>query len=332
MDWSKGFEARYYATIINKNSWRDRERFEITGGQITRSEGELRESADVDCVSYDKGEQWIRIWMDVRQNGEAAHIPMFTGLATSPSDDINGSVTNNSLECYSVLKPAQDVLLPRGWFAPSGITGTTVISDLLDVTPAPLEIEKNAPKLKQNIIAEEGETNLSMIEKILTAIDWRIIISGDGHIKICPKASKSLLRLSSLENDSIEPKLSKGYDWFRCPNVFRAVSGDESATAIDDSELSSLSTVNRGREIWAEETSCELNDGETLYEYAERRLKESQKVSEIVSYDRRFYPDVFVSDLITLHYPEKKIDGVFQITSQRIEIGYGAKTTEEAVK
>ena len=300
MDWSKGFEARYYATIINKNSWRDRERFEITGGQITRSEGELRESADVDCVSYDKGEQWIRIWMDVRQNGEAAHIPMFTGLATSPSDDINGSVTNNSLECYSVLKPAQDVLLPRGWFAPSGITGTTVISDLLDVTPAPLEIEKNAPKLKQNIIAEEGETNLSMIEKILTAIDWRIIISGDGHIKICPKASKSLLRLSSLENDSIEPKLSKGYDWFRCPNVFRAVSGDESATAIDDSELSSLSTVNRGREIWAEETSCELNDGETLYEYAERRLKESQKVSEIVSYDRRFYPDVFVSDLITL--------------------------------
>ena len=135
-----------------------------------------------------------------------------------------------------------------------------------------------------------------------------------------------------LENDSIEPKLSKGYDWFGCPNVFRAVSGDQSATAIDDSELSSLSTVNRGREIWAEETSCELNDGETLYEYAERRLKESQKVSEIVSYDRRFYPDVFVSDLITLHYPEKKIDGVFQITSQRIEIGYGAKTTEEAVK
>lgn len=332
MDWSKGFEARYYASIIDKNSWRDRERFEITGGQISRTEGELRESADIDCISYDKGEQWIRIWMDVRQNGAAEHVALFTGLATSPTDDINGSVTNNSLECYSVLKPAQDVLLPRGWYASKGASGTTIISDLLEVTPAPVVFESDAPNIKQNIIAEEGETNLSMIEKILTAINWRIRISGDGHIQICPKARSSSLRLSVLENDSVEPKLSKGYDWFGCPNVFRAVSGDESATAIDDSDLSSLSTVNRGREIWAEETSCELNDGETLYEYAERRLKESQKVSEKVSYDRRYYPDVLVSDIITLHYPEKGIVGDYQITSQRIEVGYGAKTTEEAVK
>lgn len=332
MDWSKGFEARYYASILDKNSWRDRERFEITGGQISRSTGELIESADINCVRYDRGEQWIRIWLDARQNGAAEHVALFTGLATSPTNDINGSVTSNSLECYSVLKPAQDILLPRGWYAPRGISGATIINDLLRVTPAPVEVSDNAPNLRQNIIAEEGESNLSMVNKILTAINWRIRITGEGHIQICPKAISSSLRFSMRENDSIEPKLSKGYDWFSAPNIFRAVAGDESATVTDDSEYSPLSTVNRGREIWKEETSCDLNDGETLYEYASRRLKEEQSVSEVISYDRRFFPDILVSDLVTLHFPDKKIDGDYQITSQRIEIGYGAKTTEEAVK
>ena len=333
MNWDKGFEATYYAMIVDKNSWRDLERFEILGGEISRTGGELRESANIDCISYDRGEQWIRIWMDVRQNGAAEHVALFTGLATSPADDIDGSVTRNTLECYSVLKPAQDVLLPRGWYAASGTTGTVVINDLLkDVTPAPLEISEGAPRLKQNIIAEEGESNLSMTEKILTAINWRIRITGDGYIQVCPKASKPSLKCSVLEYDVVEPKLTKGYDWYGCPNVFRAISGDDSATAIDDSVYSPLSTVSRGREIWAEESSCELNDSETLYEYAERRLKESQKVSEKVSYDRRFYPGILVSDIITLHYPEKGIDGNFEISSQRVEIGYGAKTTEEAIK
>lgn len=332
MNWEKGFEARFYANTVDKNSWRDRERFEITGGQITRSEGELRESADIQCVAYDKGEQWVRVWMDARQNGAAEHVALFTGLATSPMDDIDGVLTSNSLECYSVLKPAQDVLLPRGWYAPSNTSGAVIIKDLLSVTPAPVETEEEAPKIYQNIIAEEGETNLSMVEKILKAINWRLKVTGDGHIHIGSKAKRPLIRFSALENDSIEPKLTKGYDWYGCPNVFRAVSGDEAVTVMDDSDNSPLSTVSRGREIWKEETSSELNDGEPLYEYAKRRLKELQTVSEKVSYDRRFHPDILVSDLVTLHYPKQGINGDYRVTSQRIEIGYGAKTTEEVVK
>ena len=327
MDWSKGIEARYYGSIVDKDTWRDIERFEITGGSVSRSTENLIESADIECVNYTKGEQWVRIWLDARQDGASEHIPIFTGLATSPEDNHNGGLITNSLECYSVLKPCQDVLLPRGWYAPSG-SGKTVVSELLSVTPAPKEMAENMPRLKKNIIAEENESYLTMLNKVLLALDWRIRIHGDGTIEVCPYSTE-VVETFNMDNDVIEPTFSKNYDWYSCPNVFRAVSGNDSVTVKDESD-SPLSIVNRGREIWAEDTSCNLNENETLYEYALRRLKELQTVAVKVSYDRRFNPNILVTDVVRLNYPQ--VSGVFAVSSQTVEIGYGAKTTEEAVR
>ena len=129
MDWNKGFEAKYYCSFVDKGTWRDLDRFEITGGQVTHSNSELLESADIETSNYIQGERWIRLWLYARQNGATEHIPMFTGLATSPSDDVDGNLVSNSLECYSVLKPLKDVLLPRGWYAPAG-SGESLLRDL----------------------------------------------------------------------------------------------------------------------------------------------------------------------------------------------------------
>ena len=327
MDWTKGLEARYYANIIDKETWRDLDRFEITGGTISKQLSNLIESADIECVNYDKGEQWVRIWMDARQDGASEHIPLFTGLATSPDQNFNGTYMTNTLECYSVLKPCQDILLPRGWYVDKG-AGKYALKDLLSVTPAPITIADNCPTLSEPIIAEQGETNLTMVNKILLAIDWRIIINGRGEVTVCPQASEPSA-IFSTDNDIIEPNFSKSYDWFNCPNVFRAISGNDSAVAIDDSN-GILSVSARGREIWAEDASAQLSDSETLYEYASRRLKDSQRVAESLSYDRRYNPNINIADMIEIKYPQ--IEGRYYVKSQKIEIGYGAKTTEEVVK
>ena len=101
------------------------------------------------------------------------------------------------------------------------------------------------------------------------------------------------------------------------------------AVARDDSEVSALSTVVRGREVWMEETNCDMNDGESIEEYALRRLKEEQARSTAISYSRRFLPDIGPGDLIKLNYPAQSLQGVYKISEQTIELGYGAKMTEE---
>lgn len=334
MEWNKGFSARYYSTFVDPVTWRDTERFEVTGGSIKRTESGLMQSAGINVTKYDQNiERFIRVYLDARQTGDSSHNAIFTGLATAPEKEINGNMSSYELDCYSVLKPAQDVFLPLGYYAPAGVPGAEIVRDLLSQgTPAPVKVEGESPLLSQYIIAEDGENLLSMSQKVLTAIGWRLRINGMGEVTICDLASKISASFDPLGNDCIEPQIKAVNDWYSCPNVFRAVMDDVSAVARDDSTESPLSTVSRGREVWMEEKDCNLNDNESLADYAYRRLKEEQMHYLAVDYSRRFDPNVTVSDVVRLHYPNQGLDGLFYVTSQSIELGYGARTSEEVVQ
>lgn len=333
MDWSKGFSARYYLSVVDKHSWRDNDRIEITGGTVKRTYSDLRESADIDCVEYSSAtEQIIRVWLDARQEGASSHTPIFTGLATSPGRNFYGRLETNTLQCYSILKIAQDILLPRGWYAPVDANVATLARSLLSVTGAPIHIAENPPGLKSAIIAEQGENNLSMADKLLDAVEWHLRLDGRGEIYFEPIPKESIQRFSALDNDVFELTLNITYDWYNCPNVYRAIMGDSAAVARDDSESSPLSTINRGREVWYEDTNCYLNDNETLADYARRKLEEAQKVANSVAYTRRFDPDVRVEDIVTINYPEQDLFGNYRIIEQTIQLSHGGATSEEAVK
>lgn len=330
MIWANGYSATCYMSVVDPSTWRDTDRIGITGGTIKRSDSELIEAADISCVDYDQTrERWVRVWMDTRQQGSADHVALFTGLATSPDRDINGRYVTNTVQCYSVLKPAQDILLPLGWYAPAGANGASLAFSLLSAGPAPIVIEGTSPNLTEHIIAEENETNLSMARAVLNAINWRVRIDGDGTIRIMPKAEDVSASFDHEENDMIETKLKEVYDWFSCPNVFRAISDDMTAVARDEDPDSRLSTISRGREIWKQDTSCNLGDNEGIAAYARRKLAELQQASRKVSYDRRYHPEVTIGDRVRIHYPAQKIIGTFEVMSQTIDIAKTCRTSEE---
>lgn len=333
MIWSEGFTASYYLAIVDPKSWRDIGRMEITGGSIERSASDLLESADLDATELPKsGEAWVRIWLDAEQDG-IIHVPLFTGLTSAPSRSIDGRRNTYSIECYSVLKPINDILTDRGSYVPADVSAPDAAARLLRTGIAPVEIQQMAdpPRLTEAIIAEDNESNLTLAEKILDAIDWRIRIDGTGVIHLEPNASSVVSTFDSIENDVIEMSVTDEYDWFSAPNVLRVISGDLTSIARDDDPESRLSTVSRGREIWAEESSVTLGNNESLGSYAIRRLKEMQSPSRTVSYSRRFDPNVTVGDIIRINHPEIDIEGTFRITSQKLELTYGCRTSETAV-
>lgn len=338
INWTKGFSSRYYMTIVDRDTWRDGKRLELTGGSIKRSPNDLRHSADLDAVNFtETGETLIRVWLDASQGNATDHTPLFTGYATTPGRNIDGRLVTNSLQCYSVLKPAADVLLPRGWYAPAEMNAVNQIQQLLKVTKAPVRIlgdtsDLTKIKLKTAVVAEANETNLSMAELLLSSINWRMTLEGDGTICLDNQAKTQLAVFDSIQHDILEPTISDDYDWFNCPNVFRAVMDNSYALAKDEDKNSPFSIQNRGREIWVEETSCNLNANETLAEYARRRLKELQIVSRTISYKRRFDPRITVSDIVRLNYPAQDIVGDFVVTSQGIDLGFGATTSEEVMR
>lgn len=329
MNWNNGFTAKYYCTVVDPVTWRDQSTFDITGGSIKRTDDGLMESADVDCVARRQTkEEWVRVYLDARQPGGAARIALFTGLATSPDRKMNGNLETNPLACYSVLKACDDVLLELGWYAPMGAVGSEVVRSLLKrSTPAPVVTDGSSPTLTNYIIAEDGESCLSMAQKILDAINWRIRIDGDGTIHITKTPSKSSAVFDPYENDIVLPQIDASDDWYECPNVMRTII-DDSSVVIRDEGGGDLSIKSRGREIWAEEKGCTLSAAESQVTYTQRRLKELQSHSIEASYKRRFQPAVSVGDMVTLHYPRQGLQGDYIVRSQTIDLGYGAETSE----
>lgn len=331
MNWNNGFSSRFYVSEVDPTTWKDINRIEIKGGSISITGEGLRNAADIDCIDFDRTrEMYVRIWMDARQEGESsAHVALFTGLASAPDRELDGARKDDRIQLCSVLQPCQDVLMQRGWYAPAGTRASVILTDLLSVTPAPVEIQGETPALLDHIVAEDKENHLTMSEKVLMAIGWRMSIMGDGTILIRPQPAEASATFDPLQNDCIETKIKDSYDWKSAPNVFRATTATRSVTYRDEDESSILSIQNRGREIWAEDTDCNLNDGESLESYAERRLREEQAIRRQLSYTRRFRPDVLVSDIVDLRYPAQDIYGYFVIDSQSIELGYGAPVSEE---
>ena len=338
MDWSKGYTVFHYACIVDPITWKDTERIEIEQGSISRGQNSLIQSASIDCRESEEinleSEKWIRIYADIRQTEDNYHGAIFTGLVSTSSKNIDGAKIKYSAQCYSVLKPAEDILLDRGWYASAGTEASTLIKKLLTVSKAPIIVDGVRGELPENIVAENNETNMSMAQKILDAMHWNLSIDGNGFITIraFPTIDNNSVIFDATDNDCLETSITVDYDWFSCPNVFRAVQDTAIAVAKDEKEDSPFSIKNRGREIWKEETNCVLQTNETLANYAKRKLVEEQNIHYNISYTRRFHPDVDVYDIIRLNYPEQDIVGFFEVTSQTITLGHAVSVSETAVK
>ena len=105
MNWNRGFKAGYHACLVDRVTWQDGERFGITEGSINRTDSGLKESADLTAIDYAHGmDKWIRIYLDAEQNGDSAHIPLFTGLTSTPEEEIDGAIQRKQLVALVMVK------------------------------------------------------------------------------------------------------------------------------------------------------------------------------------------------------------------------------------
>jgi len=332
VNWAQGYTAEYYMAVVDPVTWRDIARVEIQSGSISRNNEGIRQTGSFVVSEYSQSvEQWVRVWLNTKQNGASDHVALFTGLATTPQRSYDGVRNNSTLTAYSVLKPLEDVLLLRGWYAAKGKNGGDVIRGLLSKTPAPVVLDAVSPALSDHIIAEDNETVLSMIDKILDSMGWRLRVNGAGEIHIAPPPTRESFLFDPNANDMLETQVSVTEDLFAAPNVFAATNNDITAIAKDET-AGPLSIGSRGREVWESESSVTLADNETIERYAMRRLKESQDVQKTAQYTRRFLPDLVPGDVVNLRYPAQELNGLFEVTGQNITLGFAARTQEDVKK
>ena len=336
MDWNAGFTATYELRQVDPISFQDTGSFLLISGSISKSGTGLMESADL-TLPESPGECILRVYLRARQGESGERVPLFTGLASAPQRSLQGNKVTYKVACYSVLKPVDDILTPRGFFVAAGVQGAAAAAELLGLGPAPI-LYGTSPALTEAIISEDKDTYLSMAQRVLDSIGWRIRIDGSGVVSLVPRAEEEAAQFDDNENDCVEVNITDTADWYSAPNCLRVTSGKECVEVRDDDPESQLSTVSRQAmrggtgEIWVSESASSIGDDETLQSYAERRLKELQGPARKISYTRRYRPDVTVGDKVRLHLPGHGIDDVFTVSSQKVQLGYGAKVSEGVTK
>ena len=332
MDWNQGYTATFRLYSVNQSTWGDGDEIEnLVSASVTKdNESSLIEDASI-SIDGEPIKGYVRLVLEAKNTSGMAKVNLGTFLVTSPKRSINGVLTTIDLECYSVLKPADDKLLPPGWYFPEGGDPIAGASELLsNCLKCPVEPAESNLRTDQVKVAESNETALSMAKYLLEDTDWFIYIDGRGCVSIKKKPDNIVKMFDAYENDVLMPNITDESDIFDIPNILRVTdSSGNYETIYNNDEQSDTSIEKLGWEKWSSE-QLSLDYGETLLGKGGERMEELSKTTRKINYSREFDPDVKLNDVALYMLPKQRIVGTFRIISQSLSIENGIKVSEIA--
>ena len=332
MDWNQGYTATFRLYSVNQSTWGDGDEIEnLVSASVTKdNESSLIEDASI-SIDGEPIKGYVRLVLEAKNTSGMAKVNLGTFLVTSPKRSINGVLTTIDLECYSVLKPADDKLLPPGWYFPEGGDPIAGASELLsNCLKCPVEPAESDIRTDQVKVAESNETALSMAKYLLEDTNWFIYIDGRGCVSIKKKPDNIVKMFDACENHVLMPNITDESDIFDIPNILRVTdSSGNYETIYNNDEQSDTSIEKLGWEKWSSE-QLSLDYGETLLGKGGERMEELSKTTRKINYSREFDPDVKLNDVALYMLPKQRIVGTFRIISQSLSIENGIKVSEIA--
>lgn len=332
MDWRRGYTSTIRLYSVDQSTWGDGVEIDgLVSASISKDvDSSLIEDADI-SIDGPPIKGYVRIVLEANNNSDMERADLGTFLVTTPKKSISGDRITSELECYSVLKPASDKLLPIGWYFPEGgdpIAGACdLLSESLICPIIPVESDINTENVK---IAEDNETYLSMAQYLLKDTGWHISIDGRGIVTIKKEQNNIVKTFNTFGNDVIIPDIEDENDIYNIPNILRVTDSDGNyETIMNYDEDSEISINNLGWEKWSSE-QISLGFGETLIQKGNEKMEELSKSTRKISYSREFDPDVNLNDVALYLLPHQGIVGSFRIISQSMTIGKGVLIKEIA--
>lgn len=337
MDWTRGYTATWRVFEVNVDTWADGGLLsnitsasisrDCTGGTPLLESGSIKLDAP---VGEDFTERYLRIVMTANQDGQAERVDIATLLCSSSSGSIDRGYDAQDLEGHSVLYPASTRLLTRGTYVPAGTDGVAWAADMLrQACRAPIE-PQGAFTLEDSIVFDIGTSYLECVWMVLDAGGYCMQIEGDGTVNILPLPATPGLVLDGAGAQLITTGIDYTRDWAETPNRYVAVDGENIAEIVNDDPNSPTSTVARGYFIDEVDTSPVRVNGESLQQYAIRRLEELSTIPDERTYTREYAPGVYPFSLVRGTLADVSIEGDLRVKTQSLECGRGILVTEKA--
>lgn len=331
MDWTRSYTASWRVCKVNRQTWADAEELKgVDAVSITRTaDGNLLESGSIE-LSGEIKQDYYRVIMTAEQGGEVERVDVATLLFDIAGGKYNYGGNSPSADGFSVLYPASVTTMLAGEYAPKGVNGAEYAGKILaDAINAPVEVEGGFT-LNDHVVHEVGSSVLDAAWGVLNAGGYIMQIDGRGIVHIRARPSEPALILDSGNARALMPEVSYESDISEVPNRYIVIDGDSKTVAVNDDPESIVSLAQRGYAVDVVDTSPAPVDGETMSQYAERKLHELSVMKDERSYKREYAAGVNLYSIIRASLYE--LEGDLVVQAQTIKCEKGIVVDEKAVK
>lgn len=331
MNWARSYSSTWRVFRVNQDTWADAQALAgVDSVSVTRTaDGSLLESGSIDLTG-DIEPGYYRIAMTADQGGELARVDVATMLCIANGGEYDYGVRTHRADGFSVLYPASVTAITSGEYAPAGVNGAEYAGYILAAAiNAPVEVEGNFT-LNGPIVHEVGSSVLEAAWAVLEAGGYVIQIDGRGVVHICPKPKDPSLILDTQSEGIVLNGTSFAADESEIPNRYLVIDDNTIAIAENNDPESRVSTVSRGYRSDVVDSSPTPVDGETLSEYADRRLHELSMLKEEQSYTREYAEGVNLYSVVRASLDA--LEGDFRVVSQTINCSNGVAVAEKVEK
>lgn len=336
IDWRKSYSAVWRVFRVNELTWSDAE---LIGGidsvQITRScsgDAPMLESGTM-ALTGDFERGYYRIVAHVTQDVTTERVDVATLLCESTKTTRNYGTAQRNVACNSVLYPAYTQRMLDGSFIPKGADAAKYVAELLrGCIKAPVEVEGGFA-ITEFFWFDFGVRIIEAAWQALELGGYVMQVDGRGVVHIRKKPTAPALDLNGSNITLLQPSVVNEFNTTNVPNRYIANSDGTIAIAVNDSQESDVSTVNRGYIYDYIDEAPTTVDNETLPEYAIRRLHElSTATAETCSYTREYWPDVYPFDVVAGSLDSIGIDGNMRVMNQTLKCDKGITVSEQAAR
>ena len=329
MDWNRSYSSSWRIFRVNRKTWADGELItNIDSASVTRTaDGSLLETGNMRATG-DFEPDYYRIVLTAQQGGDVERVDVATLLFAAEKGEYDYGTTQHNVNGRSVLYPASTTAVVTGGYAPQGADGVQYCRELLeDTINAPVETEGGFV-LSDHIVHQLGSSVLDAVWDVLDAGNYVMQIDGRGVVHILPKPTEPSLVIENASRGMLENGIDYDMSMSEIPNRYIVIEDNNITIATNDREGSPVSTINRGYAVDEVDTSPVLIDGETMSEYALRRLMEESVVKDSRTYQREYAPNVNLYSIIRASL--YGLEGDLRVKSQAITCEHGISLKEKA--
>jgi hypothetical protein len=333
IDWARAYSCRFAVARVDVGTWADSGTLgNVASLSIDRDCSDsvpLLEEASIE-VNGDFEDGWHRVYM-IAEQGVSEKIALGTFLFERKTASYDHGSVSVKADGSSVLIEAEDIELAYGEYAPYGADGARYAANMLrKAIHAPVKVSGGFT-LSQNVVFSIGMSVLEAVWLVLDAGGFCIRLDGDGTVNILKKPDEPDLELSRANARLLMPGVGDDYTLTGVPNRYKAIDDGQVAVAVNEDAGSAVSYPSRGRWVDETDTSPVRVNGETLQQYAERKLKEASAITVQKSYTREYWPGVRPFSIVRGSMADVGLSGDFTVVSQSLECDRGV-TVQETVQ